>query len=161
MSIDSQRRWGISRLAPFAMCLSTLFVAAPASAASWTICNKSPEELQVAIAYLHTSNQWLSEGWWTVRSCGGCVQVMNLSKTDRVNQFFRAVTPSGEERVGGSHRFCVSSHAKGAPPWTGRSGPRCGGDYVSAGFALQAIESQDRNFTTNINAAPGGGRRCF
>ena len=148
-------------MAPVAVCLSALLAATPGSAASWTICNKTAEDLQVAIAYLHTSDQWLSEGWWTVKACGGCAQVMNLSKTDRVNQFFRAVTPVGEERVGGSHRFCVSSHAKGAPPWTGRSGPRCGGDYVSAGFALQAVESQDRNFTTNINPAPGAGRRCF
>jgi uncharacterized membrane protein len=57
-----------------------------AHAASWTICNKTTEDLNVAIGYFHTSGQWLSEGWWTVRSCGGCARVMDLAKTDRVRQ---------------------------------------------------------------------------
>jgi hypothetical protein len=122
----------------------------------WTICNRTAEELHVAIAYFHTSEQWLSEGWWTLRACGGCARVMDLAKTDRVNQFFRAVTPNGVERVGGDRRFCVSSHAKGAPPWTGRSGAKCGGDYVSAGFRLQKVEFSDENFTTNITGKVSG-----
>jgi hypothetical protein len=151
----------MSKLVTIAVLLSTtLGMPMQANAAWWTICNQTAEEMQVAIAYLHTSNQWLSEGWWTVHACGGCARVMDLSKTDRVNQFFRAVTPNGSERVGGSSRFCVSSHAKGAPPWTGRSGPRCGGDYISAGFKLQAIEYSDRDFKTNITGAVAG-RRCI
>ena len=160
MNVDRRGNGVPARVAVFSVLLSTMFGIAQARAADWIICNGTAEDLDVAIAYFHTSNQWLSEGWWTVHACGGCARVMDLSKTDRVNQFFRAVTPNGSERVGGSSRFCVSSHAKGAPPWTGRSGPRCGGDYISAGFKLQAIEYSDRDFKTNITGAVAG-RRCI
>jgi uncharacterized membrane protein len=140
-------------------------VPAGADAAQWRICNRTAEDLYVAIAYLHTSNQWLSQGWWSLRACGGCANVMDLSNTDRVNQYFRAVTPAGVERIGGGNRFCVSSRGLGAPgaPFTGRSGPDCGkrgGGYLLAGFRLQAVEYSDRNFKTDITGTVPG-KRCI
>lgn len=144
--------------------VASVALAAPlyAHAASWTICNNTAEDLNVAIGYFHTSGQWLSEGWWTVRSCGGCAQVMNLAKTDRVRQFVRAETTSGLERVGGNTRFCVSDRASGQPPFTVRNSSRCRGNYVSVGFAPEDVEWADRNFKTNINPPPNaGGTRCI
>jgi uncharacterized membrane protein len=133
-----------------------------AHAASWTICNRTAEDVNVAIGYLHTSGQWLSEGWWTIRSCGGCAQVMNLAKTDQVRQYFRAETTGGSERVGGSTRFCVSNRSSGQPPFTVGRASQCRGNYVSVGFRAQDVEWADRNFKTNINPQPGsGGRVCI
>jgi len=159
MKVDRSGNRVPARLAFLSVLLFTMFGIAQAHAAQWIICNRTAEDLDVAIAYLHTSNQWLSEGWWTVRACGGCAKVMDLSKSDRVNHFLHATTRSGEERVGGNDRFCVSSHAKGAPPWTGRSGRTCGGDFELAGFALHVVDSEDKDFTTTLRGQVAG-RTC-
>jgi len=163
-SIDGQqRRLGHAQLMKVCV-VAAVALGAPlyAHAASWTICNKTTEDLNVAIGYFHTSGQWLSEGWWTVRSCGGCARVMDLAKTDRVRQYVRAETVGGSERLGGRTRFCVSNRASGQPPFTVRSGSRCNGNYVSVGFSAQDVEWADRNFTTNINSPPrSGGRVCI
>lgn len=127
----------------------------PAHAAGWLICNRTAEPLQVAIAYHDGANGWLTEGWWSLNACGGCTRVMKHSQTDGTNVFFRAVTPKGDERVGGSTRFCVSSHASGAPPWTGRSGKTCGKGYVSGGFSKHVVDTE-KDFTSKITGKVAG-----
>ena len=146
----------MGRLVASTVVLSSVFgLAFQASAAGWIICNRTAEKLQVAIAYHDGANGWMTEGWWELGSCGGCASVMDHSKTDGTNVFLRAVTPTGLGRLEGAARFCVSDHAKGAPPWTGRSGKSCGKGYVSAGFSKHVVDT-DKNFTTNIRGKVAG-----
>ena len=42
---------------------------ARANAEGWHVCNKSAEDLKIAIAYHDGANDWLTEGWWTLRRC--------------------------------------------------------------------------------------------
>jgi hypothetical protein len=84
---------------------------------------------------------------------------MSHSKTDGTNVFLHATTPRGSPRVEGDARFCVSDHAKGAPPWTGRSGKVCGRGYVSAKFSKHVVDT-DKDFTTNIRGKVAG-RTCI
>lgn len=126
-----------------------------ANAAMWTICNKTPEDLSVAIAYQDHDNQWVSRGWWSVRACGGCAKVLNLSKTETVDQFYRAVSPSGAERITGRNRFCVGSSS-----FTARNGGRCPSGHTAAGFKRIEVEYSDRNHTSNIVGSVGG-RTCI
>ena len=146
----------MARLIAFMVLLSTVFgLSLQASAEGWRICNRTAEQLHVAIAYHDGANGWLTEGWWELRACGGCASVMDHSKTDGTNVFLRAVTPKGSARVEGSARFCVSDHAKGAPPWTGRSGKVCGKGYVSGGFSKHVVDT-DKTFTTSITGKVAG-----
>lgn len=147
------------RLSTFVATLAlVLNVAAQASANGWIICNRTPEKLDVAIAYHDGPNGWLTEGWWQLNACGGCKTVMEHSKTDGTNVFLHATTTKGVPRIVGEGRFCVSDHAKGAPAWTGRSGKKCGPGYVSASFQKHVVDT-DKNFTTNIRGKVGG-RTC-
>ena len=139
-------------------CLLTAFgLPLEAHAAGWLVCNRTSEPLQVAIAYHDGPNGWLTEGWWGLNPCGGCARVMNHSQTDGTNVFLSAVTRDGSARVDGEARFCVSDHAKGAPPWTGRSGKTCGPGYVSRGFAKQVIDTE-KDFTTNVRGNTSSAR---
>lgn len=131
-----------------------------ANAEGWHVCNRTAEDLRIAIAYHDGANGWLTEGWWTLRQCGGCAYVMPHSKTDGTNVFLHATTRGGALRVGGEGRFCVSDPAKGAPPWTGRSGKTCGAGYVSATFQKHVVDT-DKKYTTNITGNASGGRRCI
>lgn len=133
--------------------LVALMAAVPlqAGAASWTICNKAPENLLVAIAYLDKQNRWVSEGWWNLQRCGGCARVMDLSQTDAADQFYRAISSSGLERVSGGDRFCVSPQRFTVP-----NRGQCPAGFSAAGFRRVKVEYSDRNHTSNINPAPGG-----
>ncbi|MGE0715963.1 MAG: DUF1036 domain-containing protein [Alphaproteobacteria bacterium] len=141
--------------------LVVMMVPLRAAAEGWTICNRTPEELKVAVAYFDEANKWMSEGWWALGPCGGCKFVLNANKTERTNVFFRAVTRDGSERIGGDQRFCVSTRAAGSPPFTVRSNANCGraNGYALEGFRVVTIDS-DRNHTTNITGAVGN-RRCI
>jgi uncharacterized membrane protein len=142
-------------LAVVALLSGIVGLSTQASAAGWLICNRTPEELQVAIAYHDGANGWLTEGWWSLKACGGCTRVMDQSKTDGANVFYRAVTPRGDERIGGKTHFCVSSHANGAPPWTGRSPKVCGKGYVSGGFSQHTVDTE-KDFRSNITGKVAG-----
>jgi uncharacterized membrane protein len=121
------------------------------SAASWSICNRTPEHLQVAIAYKDKGGTWVSRGWWQLARCGGCANVLNLGETDEVNQFYRAESSNGEERLGGSTRFCLNHKV-----FLVSNRGQCPQGFAAAGFHKQAVEYSDRNFKSNINPAPGG-----
>jgi uncharacterized membrane protein len=40
--------------------------------AAWRVCNRTAEEVQVAIAYDQGGGSFVSEGWWSIPACGGC-----------------------------------------------------------------------------------------
>jgi uncharacterized membrane protein len=142
-----------------ALVLSVFVVSADAQAAQWwTICNRTAEDLDVAIAYFHPSEEWFSEGWWGLKACGGCARVMNLADSDRPDHYFYAVTTTGDERVGGDVRHCVTPHPE-ARPWTGQSGAKCNDQDISVGFRVEEIEYFDEDFKTNISETVAG-RTC-
>lgn len=124
----------------------------PAHAYMWKICNKTPEHLRVAIAYQDRDNQWISRGWWEVRACGGCANVLDLAKTDTEAQFYRATALDGSERLSGGGRFCVNP--SGSFHLANRG--RCPGGYTAPGFQRVNVEYSDRNFTSNILPARNG-----
>jgi uncharacterized membrane protein len=123
---------------------------AKAQAEGWHICNHTPEELNVAIAYATPQEQWVSKGWHALGACGGCAFVMDSSRTEHSNVFYRAQNTAGAERISGPDRFCVSPGA-----FEYQRTPNC----QSAGFRLQVINS-DGKFTTNINGSVNG-RHCI
>ena len=67
----------------------------------------------MAIAYFGKGEKFVSEGWWALQPCGGCTQVMNHSKTDRLNVYYRAVSAGGDQRIGGDTNFLRDFPSKG------------------------------------------------
>ncbi|CCD90448.1 conserved exported hypothetical protein [Bradyrhizobium sp. ORS 375] len=122
-----------------------------AHAEGWHICNHTPEELNVAIAYKDTQEQWISKGWHNLRACGGCTMVMDENRTEYTNVYYHAQNTSGVERIGGPTRFCVSSGV-----FTYRQLPNC---TSKAGFHLTVIENAGK-YTTNIRGSVDG-RTCI
>jgi uncharacterized membrane protein len=121
-------------------------LSANAHAEGWHICNHTPEELNVAIAFATPQEQWVSQGWHTLGACGGCAFVMDHTRTEHKNVFYRAENSNGVERIGGRDRFCVSPQK-----FNFLRTPNCN----SAGFRLQIIDTEGK-FTTNIQGGVGG-----
>lgn len=126
-------------------------LSATAHAAGWHICNHTPEKLNVAIAYKDTQEQWISKGWHSLGSCGGCAMVMDERRTEYANVYYHAQDPSGAERIGGQTRFCVSPGV-----FTYRQTRNCAS---KAGFHLTVIENEGKH-TTHIRGSAGG-RTCI
>ena len=135
--------------------LSAAILQSDANAKGWRICNRTAEDLDVAIAYKDRQDQWISKGWHGLRSCGGCAMVMDHGRTEYTDVFLHAKNGAGVVRFGGGARFCVTSSA-----FTVRNGPRCGGGYTAASFSKQVIASGDRDFVTNLTGRASG-RVCI
>ncbi len=123
----------------------------PAQAATWSICNRTPEPLQVAIAYRNQGGTWVSRGWWPLRACGGCAAVLDLSETDTVEQYYRAESGRGELRLDGPTRFCMNRNA-----FTVSNRGTCPPGFWAQGFHQVKVPYSDRHFTSTINPAPRG-----
>jgi len=82
---------GLSVAASIGLC-------ANAHAKGWHICNHTPEELDVAIAYKDKQEQWISKGWHKLHVCGGCAFVMDLSRTEYVDVYYHARNSAGQDR---------------------------------------------------------------
>jgi uncharacterized membrane protein len=134
---------------------ATLGMIADAHAKGWRICNGTPEELNVAIAYKDDQDQWITKGWHNLQACGGCALVMNHSRTEYTDVFFHARNRNGVERFGGPGRFCVMSQS-----FTIRNGARCVGNSRIASFRKQVITNENRDFTTNLTGGANG-RHCI
>ena len=131
--------------------MASVGLSANAHAKGWNICNRTPEELNVAIAYKGTSDQWISKGWHNLRACGGCALVMNHSRTEYVGVYYHAENTAGAERIGGTGKFCVSSGAA----FTYRNSGRC----KTASFRQVNIDVAG-DFKTNIVGRVNG-RGCI
>jgi uncharacterized membrane protein len=81
-----------------------------AHAGNLTICNNTRQKLDVAIAYNASAavagGGWISQGWWAVNQCGGCVQVLTQKETASSQVYLRAEA-SGVEVFGGNTPFCI------------------------------------------------------
>jgi uncharacterized membrane protein len=130
-------------IALFAGCLTE-------AQAAWKICNKTADDMRVAIAYVNPRvGGFISEGWWTLRACGGCKTVLQASQTsDPHNVFYRA---EGGGVVEGRDQFCV-----GSSPFKMNGTRNCG---VKKGFVHKQINIA--NATSNITGRSSSGRVCF
>jgi uncharacterized membrane protein len=135
----------------FLSLLVTVGLSAQAHAKGWNICNKTPEQLTVAIAYKGGGDQWISKGWHVLRSCGGCALVMNHSRTEYVDVYYHAHNGSGEQRIGGTGKFCVSN----GEAFTYSNTGRC----KTASFRKVQIDTPG-DFTTSI-VGKANGRVCI
>src|SRR5262245_17924321 len=104
----------------------------------WRICNKDSEQAVVAIAYaIPGSFRVLSEGWWTLRGCGGCAVVLKKSDTsDPKTVFLRAENSKGQAVVEGRTQFCVARHR-----FTIKGNDNCKGrGFEDAGFDRTEVD---------------------
>jgi uncharacterized membrane protein len=64
--------------------------------ADFTICNRTAESVDVAAAYVNPKGGFISEGWWTLRPCGGCeLVVLSRETSDPHNVFFTGTEAAG------------------------------------------------------------------
>jgi uncharacterized membrane protein len=117
-----------------------------AHADHWRVCNKTTEELFVAVGYHDKQNETVSRGWGTVAPCG-CLRALEYDKTDSQTVYLYAENKAGVAKfTSGSPHFCVSNPG----PFAHRNGPgnSCGGKVV--GFDKVTLRSWPNVFTTNL-----------
>ena len=127
-----------------------------AHAAKWTVCNRSPNNVDVAIAW-QTSNGFISRGWWNIRACGGCAVVFNRPLEASI-VFLRGEAAGGIEYSGNS-LLCIRRTAFEMPR-ANTSRQAClrrGGQFAS--FGQHNIRTQ--NHTTNLQRPAGPGPVCI
>ena len=142
------------RTAGIAMAACLLFsVSTPLAQAGWQICNKTADELTVAIAYINNQG-YISEGWWRLNACGECNTVLSSGETsDPYNVFYRAELAGGNDPViDGDSYFCVST---GAFTMLGK-----GDCSDKRAFRHKEIDISG-NYTTNITGRSASGRVCY
>ena len=109
-----------------ALILPILGLLAKPAAAGLDGCNKSSEEIYVAIA--HNSDQgWISLGWWTI-SPNSCLTMLTEALQYR---YYYAYASSASGRVwGGNYNFCIQD-----PKFDIVGGDNCESrGYQTAGF---------------------------
>jgi uncharacterized membrane protein len=133
-----------------------LVSASPANAHKWTVCNRGPDNVDVAIAY-PTSNGYTSEGWWTLRACGGCAVVFNGTLAASL-VFLRGESASGAE-YGGTTLFCTarSPFTMARSNTSRRNCERRGGQFKT--FGTQKFVKT--NHTTNLLRPSGSRSICI
>jgi uncharacterized membrane protein len=97
----------VRRLVPLAAVLALLFHSWNAFA-DWTIVNRSPYEVWVAIAW-DSGNGFTSSGWWKLSPCGGARRVLN-GAPHATGAFVYAMRTDTRESVlpANNFLFCVA-----------------------------------------------------
>ncbi len=124
-----------------------LLSVSPAWATVWKVCNSSPEDIEIAIAYnLNDARQYIAKGWWKVRACGGCQVVYNGNLPIK-GAFLRGEGAQGSVWEG-DNLFCTSQ-ARFEIPHANVDARTCRarGQDMKA-FQLHTITSD--NFTTTL-----------
>jgi uncharacterized membrane protein len=100
---------GFRIFSTMALMAATLLVASTAVYAEFRVCNRS-SEAEIILAYAHNtrSDEWLSEGWWTVRR-GRCATLVGGSLRHRYYYVYGksdgGVWQGGKGQDGGT--FCT------------------------------------------------------
>jgi uncharacterized membrane protein len=121
--------------------------------AEWTVCNKTPDNVWVAIAFDQGGGQFVSQGWWQVRGCGGC-QVVHSGSFQLSGVWLRGQSDDGRVWEG-NDLFCTKTNAfrvVGANNCNGRGLER---------KAFQLIKVNPQHQTTNLTGSSNSGKRCF
>jgi uncharacterized membrane protein len=132
-----------------------LMLTSPARADSWTVCNRSPEELNAVIAY-SDGRQYISKGWWRLGACGGCKTVLSGNIPIK-GVFLRAEGASST--VEGTELFCAKRTAFEMPNANAddRACRARGGEQMA--FSLHKLTSG--RFTTTLHGAPNSRTHCI
>jgi uncharacterized membrane protein len=121
---------------------------ASAHADHWRVCNKTLEELFVAVGYHDKENQSISRGWGTVPSCR-CINALTYDKTDNTNVYLYAENRAGVAKfTSDGPRLCVSNPGH----FVYRNGPGnpCSGRVV--GFDKVHLRTWPNVYTTNLES---------
>ena len=135
----------------------SLLCTSPARAESWTVCNRSPEELKAVVVYpIGDGRQYASQGWWRLNACGGCATVFSGSLPVK-GVFLRAEGASGN--VEGANLFCAKRTAFRMPNANvdERTCRSLGGELMA--FTMHTISAA--RFTTTLSGAPNSRTHCI
>lgn len=128
-----------------------------ARAGSWSVCNKTPDKVTVAVGYSNSFGQILTNGWWTVQACGGCATVVGSDLAnqlpDKRNAYLHAHA-GGADVIEGDENFCVSGNEFSL---NSSASPHCG----SRRSFRQVPIDLNKAWTTNITGRSVSGRVCF
>jgi len=125
--------------------------------AGWSICNRTPDEMYVAIAYDKGDGVKISQGWWKLRGCGGCKSFGDF-KIKGV--WYRAENRSGGRLIEGNDLFCV--HESNA--FKLDTGHSCGLGGKSKSLSRKGfrfVTLSAKNFTSNIEGKSDSGKVCI
>lgn len=126
-----------------------------AHAGEWSVCNKTPDNLTIAIGYADSHGGINTKGWWTLNQCGGCANVLNGNETaDRGTLYLHAHANNGAGIIEGDESFCVAERAF---TLGGAQGSNCG-DRKS--FRRENVDLT-KNWTTNISGHGLKGNVCI
>jgi uncharacterized membrane protein len=122
--------------------------------ADFTICNRTAESVDVTAAYVNPNGGFISEGWWTLRPCGGCeLVVLSRETSDPHNVFFHG---HGGGRVWeGRDRFCTKQSA-----FKIVGNQNC----AARGFGVRGfrhVTSKSGNHTTTLTGKTSSGKVCI
>jgi uncharacterized membrane protein len=126
-----------------------------AAKADWTVCNRVAETMNIVIAYIGHDGGFVSKGWWTLRSCGGCAKVLLPSQAGGMNDvFLHAQVPGGAGFIEGDHTFCVTN---GNFLMNAKDPISCPATKL---FKLEHIDLT-KNWTANITGRAPSGAVCI
>ena len=126
-----------------------------AHAGEWSVCNKTSDELTIAIGYANSSGGIVSKGWWTLNKCGGCKNVLNANATaDRSTVYLYAEANDGTGIIDGDESFCVRDSVF---TLNNAQSSNCG---ERKSFRTEKIDL-NKNWTTNITGQGLSGKVCF
>jgi uncharacterized membrane protein len=128
---------------------------APIAKADFTICNRTPDRVTVASAWVSPSGGFTSEGWWKLRACGGCETVVLRRETSDPHNYFFYAHGGGKEWRGDSS-FCTTQGA-----FKIGDAKRClfGRRGQMKGFIH--VTSRSGNHTRNLTGRSSNGGACI
>jgi uncharacterized membrane protein len=149
----------VASTAAIAFVLISSGFADEAVAGHWQVCNRTPDRLNLAIAYSNSFGQIVTEGWWEVGACGGCAIVIGRDLAcqlpDKSNAYLHADLVGNEVTViRGTENFCVS---KERFKINSSASPGC---TIRQSFRSESI-NLNRDWTTNITGKGRSGNVCF
>jgi uncharacterized membrane protein len=129
-------------------------LSATAYATHWTVCNRTPENLNVAVGFIDNNNQTATEGWHALNRCGGCAVVLNFDRTQKENVWLFAKNENNVPRFHSAHpRLCVFDQAFRHQTL---GGVPCGAGGRPEGFDTLSFPDQSVNHTTNLEGTVAG-----
>jgi uncharacterized membrane protein len=128
-----------------------VFGAAQAFTGKVTLCNRTPPDLEVAVAYdLPGTAEITSQGWWKVRGCS-CQTLINQEL--KATEVFLLITKSGspEPLVNGAAPICVHPSKKFTYRPQNGGAAQCaqaGGEWVK----FKRYDTQGKSYTLNFRS---------
>jgi uncharacterized membrane protein len=124
--------------------------AASSARADWTVCNRTANDLWVAIAF-DSSGSYTSQGWWKLGSCGGCAKVHSGEFSTTGAFLFAEDKNAAPELKGNNFLFCVANERFNFTAENKVRGQCANERHRMVDFSLHQVRG---NHTTNINRNP-------